>query len=348
MEETTQEEQPISMEPVSPSRTEAAEDLSSIPEQSVDTTKEPPKMVGQLEEAVNAKVNSEAAAACKSLVILDDSSTEELLANELVGEATGSISSGAKAMDKGKRKLTLEEDSEQKERLPKKKKGQPDTSLDEERIRLSALLEEKGYDFDEVLLWSVPQMAAELDKVQQQEQAAAASKAMTALTKKQKDTAYRDKMKAILLQYGFHPRQLGPMKNSTMDIHVRDIKAKIARAPPSSPSLDNMPISSVIKIKRGKKITSKQQSTDPDPERQSKADERKTEPSTTEDAGPQPIATTGAAVGSNVEDEQARDQRSQSTAQDRPRFRRRKSIARRKKRTSAISSDSEPDSPPSG
>ncbi|KAD7477798.1 hypothetical protein E3N88_00934 [Mikania micrantha] len=114
-------------------------------------------------------------------------------------------------------------------------------------------------------------------------------------------------------------------------------------APPSSPSLDNMPISSVIKIKKGKKTTRKQQSTDPDPdpERQSKADKRRKEPSTTEDAGPQPTATTDAAVGSNVEDEQARDQRSQATAQYRPRFRRRKSIARRKQRTYAISSDSE-------
>ncbi|KAD7477888.1 hypothetical protein E3N88_01024 [Mikania micrantha] len=109
-----------------------------------------------------------------------------------------------------------------------------------------------------------------------------------------------------------------------------------------------MTISSVIKIKRGKKTTRKQQSIDPDPDKQSKVDERRNEPSTTEDAGPQPTATTDAAVGSNVEDVQARDKRSQATAQDRPRFRRRKSIARRKKRTSAIFSDSEPDSPPSG
>ncbi|KAD4385999.1 hypothetical protein E3N88_26168 [Mikania micrantha] len=223
-------------------------------------------------------------------------------------------------MDKGKRRLTPEEEAEQEERMPKKKKGQPNTSLDDELIRLFALLQEKRYDIDEVLLWLVPQMAAELDRVQQQEQAAAAAKAMVVLTKKQKEAAYRDKMKAILLQYGFHTRQLGPMKNSTMDMHVRDIKAKIARgelpsmeqiqaqraslnlglglgggatieipisgsgiregeevmrgeatkamfpnmfpinpkeepvSPPSSPSFDNMPISSVIKINKGQKL----------------------------------------------------------------------------------------------
>ncbi|KAD4982659.1 hypothetical protein E3N88_19330 [Mikania micrantha] len=74
----------------------------------------------------------------------------------------------------------------------------------------------------------------------------------------------------------------------------------------------------------------------------------KPQPSRAEDAGSQPTATTGAAVGSNVEEQQVRDQRSQATAQDKPRFRRRKSITRRKKRTYAISSDSEPDSPPQG
>ncbi|KAD6453729.1 hypothetical protein E3N88_08435 [Mikania micrantha] len=160
------------------------------------------------------------------------------------------------------------------------------------------------------------------------------------------------------------------MKNSTMDIHVRDIKAKIARGELLSieqiqaqraslmrglglggGATIEIPISGsgiryVIKIKKGKKPAKKQQSTNPDPERQSKADERRKEPSTTEDAGSQPTATTGATVGSNVENEQATDQRSQATAQERPRFRRRKSIARRKKRTTAISSDSEPDSPP--
>ncbi|KAD3337309.1 hypothetical protein E3N88_32829 [Mikania micrantha] len=257
-------------------------------------------------------------------------------------------------------------------------------------------------------------MAAELDKVQQQEQAAAASQVIMKLTKKQKEKAYRDNLKAFLLEYGFHARQLGPMKNSTMDMHVRDIKAKIARcellsieqiraqraslirglglgvgaaiefpisgsgiregeevvcgeatkamfpnmfpldpkeeqtSPPSSPSMDNMPISSVIKINKWKKTTRKQPSTNPDPERQTQANERRTEPSTTEDAEPQPTATIGAAVGSNVEVQQARDQRSQATAQDRPRFIRRKSMARRKKRTSAISSDSELESPPPG
>ncbi|KAD5802985.1 hypothetical protein E3N88_14345 [Mikania micrantha] len=334
------------------------------------TTNESPKMVGQLEEAVNAEVNSEAAVASEGPVIIDDSSTEELLANEPVGEATGSVSSRAKltANDKEKRKLTPEEEAEQEERIPKKMKGRPDTAQDEERIRLSALLEEKGYDFDAVLLWSVPQMVAELDKVQQQEQAAAASKAQKKLTKTQKDKAYRDNMKAFLLEYGFHARQLGPMKNSTMDMHVRDIKAKIARgellpieqiraqrsslirglglgggarieiplsgtgiregeevmcgeatkamfpkmfplnpkeeqtSPPSSPSMDNMPISLVIKINKGKKTTRKQPSLNLDPERQTQADERRTETSITEDADPQPTATTGAAVGSNMED----------------------------------------------
>ncbi|KAD7117654.1 hypothetical protein E3N88_04922 [Mikania micrantha] len=286
--------------------------------------------------------------------------------------------------------------------------------MDDELIKLSALLQEKGYDIDEVLSWSVPRMAAELDMVEQQEQAAAASKAKIVLTKKQKEKAYRDKSKAFLLEYGFHARQLGPMKNSTMDMHIRDIKAKVARgelpsiehihaqraslnlglslgggvriefplsgtgiregeevmcgevtkamfpnmfplnpkeeqtSPPSSPSMDNMPISLVIKINKGKKTARKQPSLNPDPERQTHADERRTEPSITEDAGPQPTATTVATVGSSVEEQQARDQRSQATAQNRPRFRRRKSIARRKKRTSAISSDSEPKSPPPG
>ncbi|KAD3337310.1 hypothetical protein E3N88_32830 [Mikania micrantha] len=121
MEETTQEE-PISMEPVSPSGTMAVEDLSSTPEHSVDTAKESPKMVGQPEEAVNAKVNSEAAAASEGPVIIDDSSTEKLMANEPVSEATGSTSSGVKltADDKGKRKLTPEEEAEQEERRPNK------------------------------------------------------------------------------------------------------------------------------------------------------------------------------------------------------------------------------------
>ncbi|KAD7477991.1 hypothetical protein E3N88_01127 [Mikania micrantha] len=110
--------------------------------------------------------------------------------------------------------------------------------------------------------------------------------------------------------------------------------------------MDNMPISSVIK--KGKKTARKQPSLIPDPERKKQDDERRTEPSITKDAGSQPTATTGAAVGSNVEEQQVRDQRSQATAQDKPRFRRRKIITRRKKRTSAISSDSEPDSPPQG
>ncbi|KAD6454710.1 hypothetical protein E3N88_09416 [Mikania micrantha] len=392
MEETTQEE-PISMEPVSPSGTEAAEALCSSPEPIVETNKESSKVIGQLEETVNAEVNSKAAAASEGPVILDDSSTEELHADEPIGEATGEISSGVNITvdDKGKRKLTPEEEAQQEERRPKKIKGRPDTSLDEERVRLSALLEERGYDFDEVWLWSVPQMAAELDKVQQQEQEVAASKVHIALTKTQKNKAYRDKCKAFLLEYGFHARQLGPMKNSTMDMHIRDIKAKISRgelpsieqiraqkanliiglglgggariefplsgagirdgeevmcgeatkamfpkmfplnpkeeqsSPPSSPSMDNMPISSVIKIKKGKKTTRKQSSQNPDPERQTLAGESRTEPSVAE------------------ESQQARVLRSQTTAQDRPRLVRRKSMARRKKRTSAISSDSEPE-----
>ncbi|KAD4180044.1 hypothetical protein E3N88_28635 [Mikania micrantha] len=387
MEEATQEE-PIFMEPVSPSGTKAAEDLSSSPEPLVETNKESSKVIGQMEETVNAEVNSEAAAASEGPVIIDDSSTEELSANE-----------------------PTEEEAEQEERIPKKIKGRPDTSVNEEHIRLCALLEEKGYNFDEVFLWSVPRLAAELDKVQQQEQAAAASKAQTVLTKKQKEKAYRDKNEAFLLEYGFHARQLGPMKNSTMDMHIRDIKAKISRgellpieqiraqkaslirglglgegvriefplsgagirqgeevmcgevtkamfpnmfpinpkeeqpSPPSSPSMDNMPISSVFK---GTKTAGKLPSQIPDPERQTQADERRTEPSVTEDVGSQPTAKTSAAVGSSVEDQQARDQRSQATAQTRPRFTRKKSIARRKKRTSAISSDSKPESPPPG
>ncbi|KAD5318230.1 hypothetical protein E3N88_18176 [Mikania micrantha] len=347
MEEVTQEEQ-ISMEPVSPSGTEAAEDLSSSPELFVETNKESSKVIGQLEETVNAEVNSEAAAVSKGPVIIDDSSTEELSADEPIGEATGEISSGVNVTvdDKGKRKLTPEEEAQLEERRPKKIKGRPNTSLDEERARQSALLEERGYDFDEVFHWSVPRMAAELDKMQQQEQEAAASKVQIATTKTQKNKAYRDKCKAFLLEYGFHARQLGPMKNSTMDMHIRDIKAKVARgelpsieqirarkeslmrglglgggariefplsgkiiregeevmcgeatkamfpkmfplnpkeeqiSPPSSPSMDNMPISSVIKIKKGKQSKRKQSTPNPDPERLSQADERRTKPST--------------------------------------------------------------------
>ncbi|KAD7117336.1 hypothetical protein E3N88_04604 [Mikania micrantha] len=366
MEDTTQEEQ-ISMEPVSSSRTIAAEDLSSIPELSVETNKEASKVVGQPEGAVNAKVNSEAAAASEGPVILDVSSTEELHANEPAGEATGDFSSGAKitADDKGKRKLTPEEEAEQEERRPKKTKGRPNTSQDEERVRLSALLEERGYDFDEVWLWSVPQMAAELDKVQQQEQDAAATKTQTVLSKKQKEKAYRDKSKAFLLEYGFHARQLGPMKNSTMDMHIRDIKAKIARGEllpieqiraqkaslmrglglgggariempnmfPLNPKEEQITPSSSPSMKT--KV--------PDPEKQSMADERSSSPPRTEAAGPEPTARTEDAVGSNVEDQHAREQRSEAMAQNRPRFTRRKSMARRKRRTSAISTDSEPE-----
>ncbi|KAD2804431.1 hypothetical protein E3N88_37808 [Mikania micrantha] len=384
MEEATLEEQ-ISMEPVSPSGTEAAEDLSSSPKPFVETNKESSKVIGQLEETVNAEVNSEAAAVSKGPVIIDDSSTEELSADEPIGEATGEISSGVNVTvdDKGKRKLTPEEEAQLEERRPKKIKGRPNTSLDEERARLSALLEERGYDFDEVFHWSVPRMAAELDKMQQQEQEAAASKVQIATTKTQKNKAYRDKCKAFLLEYGFHARQLGPMKNSTMDMHIRDIKAKVARgelpsieqirarkeslmrglglgggariefplsgtgiregeevmcgeatkamfpkmfplnpkeeqiSPPSSPSMDNMPISS--------------------------DDERRTKISSAEDTGSQPTATTGAAVESTVEAQQARVLRSQATAQDKPRFIRRKSMARRKKKTKTVSFDSEPD-----
>ncbi|KAD4385504.1 hypothetical protein E3N88_25672 [Mikania micrantha] len=140
MEEPIQEQPSISMEPVSPSGTMADEDLSSYPELSVDATKEFSKLVGQLEEAVNAKVNSEAAAASEGPVILDDSSTEELFADEPTVEPIGSISSGVKTIDKGKRKLTPEEEAEQEERRPKIKKGRPDTSLDDEMIRLIGLL----------------------------------------------------------------------------------------------------------------------------------------------------------------------------------------------------------------
>ncbi|KAD3336396.1 hypothetical protein E3N88_31915 [Mikania micrantha] len=334
MEEATLEEQ-ISMEPVSPSGTEAAEDLSSSPKPFVETNKESSKVIGQLEETVNAEVNSEAAVVSKGPVIIDDSSTEELSADEPIGEATGEISSG--------------------------------------------------------------------------EQEAAASKVQIATTKTQKNKAYRDKCKAFLLEYGFHARQLGPMKNSTMDMHIRDIKAKVARgelpsieqirarkeslmrglglgggariefplsgtgiregeevmcgeatkamfpkmfplnpkeeqiSPPSSPPMDNMPISSVIKIKKGQQTKRKQSTSNPDPERLSQDDERRTKPSSAEDTGSQPTATTGAAVESTVEAQQARVLRSQATAQDKPRFIRRKSMARRKKKTKTVSFDSEPD-----
>ncbi|KAD4179299.1 hypothetical protein E3N88_27890 [Mikania micrantha] len=398
--ETEQQTSNVSLEPQSPLGTKSPSETAA---------QESSKGIGQLEETVNAEVNSKAAAASEGPVILDVSSTEELHADEPVGEDTEEISSGAKinADDKGKRKLTPEEEAEQEERRPKKIKGRPNTSLDEERARLSALLEVRGYDFDEVINWSVPRMAAELDKVQQQEQAVAASKALSVLTKKQKEKAYRDKNKAFLLEYGFHARQLGPMKNSTMDMHIRDIKAKVARgelpsieqirarkeslmrglglgggatiefplsgagiregeevmcgevtkamfpnmfplnpkeepiSPPSSPSMDNMPISSVFK--KGKKTTRKHSTPNPDPERHTQADERRTEPSSAEDIGSQPTATTGAAVGSTREAQQARDQKRQATAQDKPRFIRRKSMAKRKKKTKTIPFNSEPD-----
>ncbi|KAD6454671.1 hypothetical protein E3N88_09377 [Mikania micrantha] len=350
----------VSMEPQSPSGTkspaettaQAVDDLSSTPKHSVDTAKESPKKVGQLEEAVNATVNSEAAAASEGPVIIDDSSTEELLANEPAGKVI--------------------EPAELEERRPKQKKGRPDTAQDEERIRLSALLEEKAYAFDEVLLWSVHHMAAELGKVQQQEQAAAASKAQIKLTKTQKDKAYKDKLKAFLFEYGFHAQQLGPMKNSTMDMHVRDIKAKIARGELLPIEQIQAQRASLIKglglgegatieihisgsgIREGEEVMCGEATKamfpnmfplDPKEEQAS--------PPSSPSMDNMPISSVikinkGAAVGSNVEEQQARDQRSQATSQDRTRFRRRKSMARRKKRTSAISSDSEPDSPPSG
>ncbi|KAD4888141.1 hypothetical protein E3N88_20214 [Mikania micrantha] len=114
-------------------------------------------------------------------------------------------------------------------------------------------------------------------------------------------------------------------------------------SPPSSPSMDNMPISSVIKIKKGQQTKRKQSTSNPDPERLSQDDERRTKPSSAEDTGSQPTATTGAAVESTVEAQQARVLRSQATAQDKPRFIRRKSMARRKKKTKTVSFDSEPD-----
>ncbi|KAD7478355.1 hypothetical protein E3N88_01491 [Mikania micrantha] len=367
--ETEQQTSNVSLEPQSPlgTKTVAAEDLSSIPELSVETNKEAFKVVGQPEGAVNAKVNSEAAAASEGPVILDVSSTEELHANEPAGEATGDFSSGAKitADDKGKRKLTPEEEAEQEERRPKKTKGRPNTSQNEERVRLSALLEEKGYDFDEVWLWSVPQMAAELDKVQQQEQDAAAAKTQTVLSKKQKEKAYRDKSKAFLLEYGFHARQLGPMKNSTMDMHIRDIKAKIARGellPIEQIRAQKASLMRGLGLGGGARIEmpnmfplnpKEEQITPPsspsmktkvpDPEKQSMADERSSSPPRTEAAGPEPTARTEDAVGSNVEDQQAREQRSEAMAQNRPRFIRRKSMAKRKKKTKTIPFNSEPD-----
>ncbi|KAL8200269.1 hypothetical protein R6Q57_011608 [Mikania cordata] len=215
---------------MSPPETEAVyEELSLDSELSEGTTKEPSDVVGQLDEAMNAKVNSEAVVVSEGPVTLDDSSTEELFFDEPTCEATGSISSGMNLMDKGKRKLTPEEEAKQEERRPKMKKGRSDTSLDGEITRLSGLLQEKSYDVDEILLSSVPRMAEELDCLQQQEQAAAAANVVVVLTKKQKEAAYRYRMKVILLEYGFHSRQLGPMKNSTMEMHVREIKAKVAR-----------------------------------------------------------------------------------------------------------------------
>ncbi|KAD7117157.1 hypothetical protein E3N88_04425 [Mikania micrantha] len=123
MEDSIQAETSISMEPVSPLGTVAEETLSSIPEFSEDTTKEPSKVVGQLEEVVNAKVNSEAVAASEGPVIFKVTSSEEQLADEPTGEATGSISFGLNKTEKGKRKLTPEEEAEQEDRRVPKKKG---------------------------------------------------------------------------------------------------------------------------------------------------------------------------------------------------------------------------------
>ncbi|KAD7117468.1 hypothetical protein E3N88_04736 [Mikania micrantha] len=205
MVDSTQVETSISMEPMSPLGIVAEETLSSIPEFSKDTTKDPYKVVGQLEEAVNIKVNSEAIAASEGPAIFEVTSSEEPLVDEPNGEATGSISSGLNNTDKGKRKLTPEEEAAQEERR------------------------DKGFDVDEILNWSVPRMASELDRVQQLEQAAAASKVVAVLIKKQNETAYREKMKKILVNYGFSRQQLGPMKNSTMDMYLREIKKKIAK-----------------------------------------------------------------------------------------------------------------------
>ena len=86
--EMTQQTSPISMEPrspvkihKSPTETEAtadvatAKDLSSLRVFTKETTIETSKLVGQLEEVVNAKVNSKAATASEGPVILEVSSS---------------------------------------------------------------------------------------------------------------------------------------------------------------------------------------------------------------------------------------------------------------------------------
>ncbi|KAD6118915.1 hypothetical protein E3N88_10186 [Mikania micrantha] len=106
-------------------------------------------------------------------------------------------------------------------------------------------------------------------------------KFVVVLTKKQKEAAYRDIMKAILLEYGFHARQLGPMKNSTMDMHVGEIKAKgatieipiIAAGIREGEEVMCGVVTKAIFPKRGQ---TKQRSNKPDPETQSRT-ERKNE-----------------------------------------------------------------------
>ncbi|KAD7117722.1 hypothetical protein E3N88_04990 [Mikania micrantha] len=86
---------------------------------------EPSKVVGQLEEVVNAKVNSEAAAASEGLIIFEVTSSEEKLADEPIGEPRDTSLSGLNKTDKGKRKLTPEEEAEQEERrVPRRRADQ--------------------------------------------------------------------------------------------------------------------------------------------------------------------------------------------------------------------------------
>jgi hypothetical protein len=48
-------------------------------------------------------------------------------------------------------------------------------------------------------------------------------------TKKQKESHTKEKLKSFLKCYGFEGKSLGPMKLETMDRHVKEMEAKIAK-----------------------------------------------------------------------------------------------------------------------
>ncbi|KAD6796351.1 hypothetical protein E3N88_07247 [Mikania micrantha] len=123
-------------------------------------------------------------------------------------------------------------------------------------------------------------------------------------------------MKKFLMNYGFSRQQLCPMKNSTMDLHMRDIKNKISKG--ELPSLEQIrtqkealnlsfggriiydtPLSgsairageeipSVIKINKGHTMKT---SIVPNPEISTREDERRTEETTSNDVAAAEEAT---------------------------------------------------------